>query len=96
MMFVVLLEFSDNKDQAGQFMTEHNAWLQSGFDDGVFLASGSLQPKRGGAILAHGTALADLQNRVNKDPFVVENVVHAEILEISPSKADERMAFILG
>jgi hypothetical protein len=33
---------------------------------------------------------------VNDDPFVVENVVSAEILEITPSRTDERLKFILG
>ena len=94
-MFVVSLKFSDNKGQAGQFMEGHNEWVKRGFEDGVFLLVGSLQPKLGGGIIAHNTSLADLQVRVNGDPFVVENVVSAEILEITPSKADERLQFLL-
>ena len=95
-MFVVLLKFSDNKGQAGQYMDGHNAWIKSGFDDDVFLLVGSLQPNRGGGIVAHNTSLADLQSRVNEDPFVMENVVSAEVLEITPAKADERLAFLVG
>jgi uncharacterized protein YciI len=95
-MFVVLLKFSDNKSQAGQFMEGHNAWIRRGFDDGVFLLVGSLQPSLGGGIVAHDTTLSALQARVNDDPFVAENVVAAEILEITPSKADERLEFLLG
>ena len=94
-MFVVLLKFSDNKAKAGQFMEGHNEWIKRGFDDGVFLVVGSLQPKLGGAIVAHNTSLPDLQGRVNTDPFVAENVVNAEILEITPSKADARLNFLL-
>jgi hypothetical protein len=37
-----------------------------------------------------------LQVRVNGDPFVAENVVSAEILEITPSKTEERLQFLLG
>jgi len=95
-MFIVLLRFSANKGQAGQFMEGHNEWIRSGFDDGVFLVVGSLQPNAGGGIVAHNTTLADLQSRVNEDPFVAENVVSAEILEITPAKADERLQFLLG
>jgi len=94
-MFVILLKFSSNKGQAGQFMDGHNEWIKRGFDDGVFLLVGSLQPNWGGGIVAHNTSLSDLQNRVNNDPFVTENVVSAEILEITPSKADERLKFLL-
>ena len=94
-MFIVFLKFSDNKDQAGQLMEGHKAWLKHGFDDGVFLVAGSLQPNLGGGIVAHNTSRVDLQNRVNEDPFVAENVVSAEILEISPAKVDERFNFLL-
>ncbi len=95
-MFIVLLKFSSNKAQAGQFMEGHNAWIKRGFDDGVFLVVGSLQPQLGGAIVAHNSSLAELQTRVNSDPFVSAKVVSAEILEITPAKADERLTFLLG
>ena len=95
-MFVVLLKFSDNKSKAGQFMDGHNEWLRRGFDDGVFLLSGSLQPKLGGAILAQASSLEDLQSRVRDDPFVAEGVVAAEVMEVTPSKADPRLGFLLG
>jgi len=94
-MFIVTLKFSDNKSQAGQHMEGHNQWIKRGFDDGVFLMAGSLQPNLGGAVVAHNTTFTDLQNRVESDPFVAENVVKAEILEISPAKADERLSFLL-
>ena len=93
-MFIVLLKFSGNKAQASQFMDDHKEWIKRGFDDGVFLLVGSLQPGLGGGIVAHNTSLSDLQGRVNDDPFVAEDVVSAEILEITPSRADERLKFI--
>jgi len=94
-MFIVLLKFSSNKSQASQFMEGHKQWIKRGFDDGVFLLAGSLQPNSGGGIVAHNTSLPDLQNRVNDDPFVGANVVSAEILEITPSKTVERLDFLL-
>ncbi len=95
-MFIVLLKFSANKDRAGQLMDGHNAWIKRGFDDDVFLVVGSLQPNLGGAVLAHNTTRMDLQQRVNDDPFVAENVVTAEILEITPARTDEKLDFLLA
>jgi uncharacterized protein YciI len=95
-MFIVLLRFSGNKAQAGQFMQGHNEWIRRGFDEGVFLLVGSLQPNAGGGIVAHNTSLFDLQNRVKTDPFVEQDVVTAEILEIAPSRTDERLKFIVN
>lgn len=93
-MFIVLLKFSSNKGQAGQFMDGHKEWIKRGFDDGVFLLAGSLQPNLGGGIVAHNISLADLQSRVNDDPFVAEKVVTAEILEITPARTDDRLKFL--
>jgi uncharacterized protein YciI len=93
-MFIVTLKFSDNKAQAGQFMDGHKEWIKRGFDDGVFLLTGSLQPNLGGGIVAHNTTLPDLQARVNDDPFVAQNIVSADILEIAPAKTDKRLKFL--
>lgn len=94
-MFFVQLKFAD-KSLAGQFMEGHKAWLQRGFDDGVFLLAGSLQPNLGGGIVAHDTSLEALQSRVDDDPFVAEGVVSAEIVEMTPARADERLSFLLA
>lgn len=93
-MFIVLLKFSNNRGQAGQFMDVHNAWINRGFDDGVFLLAGSIQPKVGGGILAHETSLPELQARMNDDPFVAHDVVSAEILQITPTRTDARLDFL--
>lgn len=95
-MYIVLLRFSDHKGKASQFMEGHKDWIKRGFDEGVFVLAGSLQPNLGGGIVAHNTSLSDLRKRVNSDPFVAENVVDAEILEITPSKADARLNFLLS
>ncbi|WP_417680144.1 YciI family protein [Roseibium sp.] len=95
-MFIILLRFSDNKARAGDFMEGHKAWLQRGFDDGVFLLAGSLQPGVGGGILASGGMLEEIEARVAEDPFVAENVVTAEILDMAASKADDRLTFLLN
>lgn len=94
-MFMVLLKFSDNKAQAGELMVGHNEWISRGFEEGVFLMVGSLHHGLGGAIMAHNISLADLKARVNDDPFVAQNVVSAEIHEITPSRADERLQFLV-
>ncbi|MBT8440476.1 MAG: hypothetical protein KJO91_12160 [Gammaproteobacteria bacterium] len=95
-MFVIFLKFSENKNKAGDYMDGHNQWIMQGFEEGVFLLVGSLQPDLGGSVIAHNVSLSELQERVNSDPFVTENVVEAEIYEIDPKKADERLSFLIG
>ena len=92
-MFIITLRFAD-KTKAPQFMDGHNAWLKRGFDDGVFLLSGSLQPNAGGALLAHNISRAEMEARIEDDPFIAEGVVTAEILEIAPGRTDARLGFL--
>lgn len=95
-MFVVLLKFSANKANASQFMDGHNAWLRDGFEKGFFLLAGTIQPKLGGAIVAYNATFEKIQEIVKKDPFVAENVVAAEIIEITPSKTADQLSFLMA
>jgi len=94
-MFIILLKFSAGRERAGEFMDGHNAWLKRGFDDGAFLLAGSLRPGQGGAVVAQAASLDELQTRVDADPFVAQDVVSAEILDIAPAMAEERLQFLL-
>jgi uncharacterized protein YciI len=94
-MFLIQLRFSTNKANAGQFMDGHNAWLKGGFAKGIFLLTGTIQPKLGGAILAHNATLEQVKEIVKQDPFVIEGVVAAEIIEITPSKVAPQLEFLL-
>jgi len=93
-MFVVTLKFGPNKDRAPALMAAHNAWITEGFESGVFLLTGSLQPKVGGAVIAHNITREELEARMQADPFVGEGVVVADIIEIAPGRTDDRLAFL--
>ncbi|WP_420104431.1 YciI family protein [Bosea sp. (in: a-proteobacteria)] len=95
-MFIVILRFSANKARAPQLMQAHNEWIQRGFADGVFLLTGSLESGSGGLVLATATGRDALEARLEEDPFVAQDVVKAEIIGITPGRADERLAFLLG
>lgn len=95
-MFIVFLKFSGDTSRAAELVDDHKRWIQQGFDDGVFLLAGTLVPRAGGAILAHGMTAEALRSRVQADPFVAQGIVAAEIHEIAPSRADARLRFLLG
>ena len=93
-MHIVFLRFGENRSNAGEFMSGHNAWIKQGFDDGVFMLAGSIEPGQGGSIIAHNVSTEELKKRLDDDPFVSEKVVEVEIVEISPKKTDERLNFL--
>jgi len=95
-MFVISLKFSEQKNRAGDFMQGHKEWIKQGFEQGIFLLVGNLQPNLGGGIIAHKISRSALQAKIEEDPFVAENIVTAEIIEITPSKTDKRLEFLLA
>lgn len=95
-MFVVRLKFTGDRSKAGAFSESHRAWIQRGFDDGVFLAVGSIKPSVGGAILAHRSTLEEIQRRVSEDPFVANGLVTVDVEEVNVSRVDERLQFLLS
>ena len=94
-MYVAVLKFSTNRGRASELMAAHNAWIRRGFDAGVFLLVGSIRPGLGGALWAHATTRDELEARLCEDPFVVHDVVTFELLEISATMADPRLAFLV-
>lgn len=95
-MFIVFLKFSAHQSRAASLMDGHKRWIQRGFDDGVFLLVGSLEPDAGGCILASSTSRDDLEQRLRDDPFVAEDVVSIEIHEIDAARTDPRLSFLVG
>ena len=92
-MLLVLLRFSDNKGRASQLIEGQKEWIKRGFDDGAFLLAGSLQPNWAVGLWRIIPLCQIFKNRVNEDPFVAENVVSAEILEITPSRTHDGQSF---
>ena len=95
-MFIVLLKFSNNKAAAAEFMAAHNEWIAQGFADGVFQCVGSLVPAAGGVLLALGEGREVLESRVDTDPFVQNDVVIAEIIEVDVKKTVTALDILKG
>lgn len=93
-MYVVLLRFSANKARAPEHMAAHREWIKKGVDEGVFLLVGSIRVGQGGAILAVAPSPEALQARIDEDPFVVHDIVKAEIVDIDPNITSPELAFL--
>ena len=95
-MYFILLTFTGQTDRLPQFIEAHKAWLQQGFEDGVFIVAGSITDGEGGAIVAVGEDEDALTVRVAKDPFVSEGIVVPEIIGVAPTLMDSRLDFLRG
>ncbi len=94
-MFIILLKPGQNRVHAASFMEGHKSWLEQGMEEGTFLLWGSMK-QGGGAILAAAGDLDALKARLDMDPFVAEQIVSVEIIELAPARAVEQLSFLLA
>lgn len=95
-MHIIALRFASRKSDAPQWMAGHNAWLDQGFADGVFIASGSLHDGTGGCILTANLAREAIEARVAQDPFVVHGVVTPDVIGFKPGRLHPELGALLN
>lgn len=94
-MFIVRLTYLAPIAEIDALVPAHRTWVDQGFTDGVFLASGPLDPRTGGVILAHNTTRAALEARLDQDPFAKPGLVEREVVAMTVRVADPRLAFLV-
>jgi uncharacterized protein YciI len=80
-MFVLSLTYTAPVEQIDALLAEHMTWLEQGYADGTFLASGRKIPRTGGVILAVAPSRTAVEKLVATDPFAREGVADYEITE---------------
>lgn len=90
-LFVIVLTYVAPIDQIDAAGKEHVAWLQRGYDQGVFLASGRRLPRTGGIILASAASIEEVEAWMHLDPFQSRGMATAEIFPFEANMASEAM-----
>jgi len=91
---VISLTYVEPLDAVDARMAEHVAWLDRGYAEGLFLASGRKVPRTGGVILTRGHR-ADVEALIETDPFVAGGLVEAEVIEFTASMTADALAAAL-
>ncbi|WP_175128625.1 YciI family protein [Achromobacter piechaudii] len=78
-LFVVVLTYVAPLDEVDAAGKDHVAWLERGYDRGVFLASGRRVPRTGGIILASAASMEEVQAWMRQDPFQSRGLATAEV-----------------
>jgi uncharacterized protein YciI len=90
-LFIVFLRFGAARSQAGAWMEQHNRWLRHGIEAGHVFLAGSLEAGQGGALIMANLSRAEVDARLQEDPFVSEGVVVPEVHAITPSMTSAEM-----
>lgn len=94
-MLILSLTYTAPLSEVDKHIAPHMDWVASGYDSGVFLASGRKEPRTGGVILARGERLA-LEALVASDPFVTAGVAVYEVTEIVLSRTASGLEMLKG
>ena len=84
-MFIVTLTYLKPVEEIDALMHDHVAWLQKGYAEGLFIASGRRVPRTGGVILARSGDEQALHARLAQDPFVIHGAARADVVEFTAS-----------
>ena len=85
-MFIVTLTYLKPVEDVDALMPGHLAWLDEGYADGLFVASGRRIPRTGGVILARSGDEAALSAFLARDPFVIHGAARCDVVEFAASR----------
>lgn len=94
-MFIVTLTYTVPLEVIDQHLGAHASWIDTGYSDGVFFASGRRVPRTGGVILAHNLSRLDLEERLSHDPFHVNEFARYEVVEVRPTRVAQGLETVL-
>ena len=82
--FIIDIHYLIPAEQLGETTTEHRAFLQGGYKQGMLLFSGPKVPKTGGIIVARAESLEKLVEFFNNDPYQKKGVATYQFVEFNP------------
>ncbi|MBD0785586.1 GTP cyclohydrolase [Vibrio sp. Y2-5] len=94
-MFIISLTYQVSLDKVDTFLSEHVNYLNEQYAKGYFILSGRKEPRTGGVIISTICDRNKLNEVLAQDPFHREGLACYEVTEIVPTKASERLEFLV-
>lgn len=87
--FIVEAEYLVPFEAIKGTIAQHRAFLQQGYDLGLFLCSGPKQPPTGGFLLARAESKAELEGFFENEPFHLAGLARFTFTEFQPVKRQD-------
>jgi uncharacterized protein YciI len=84
--FVVEATYAAPIEQVREAYPRHRAWLQKGYELGLFLCSGPKIPPTGGYLVARAQSVEVLQTMFEEEPLNKERLASFTFTEFDPVK----------
>ncbi|CAN5288234.1 YciI family protein [soil metagenome] len=85
-MFIVILTYIKPLDIVDQHVTEHRAFLEQGYQQNCFIASGPQNPRVGGILISQLSDRQQLEQLLKNDPYQIHGIAEYQIIEFNPVK----------
>ncbi|MCS5707644.1 hypothetical protein CC99x_001860 [Candidatus Berkiella cookevillensis] len=94
-IFVVILRYIVPIETIDEYRSAHLNFLDHLYTKGVFITSGTQNPRSGGIMLAKAENRSALKTILAEDPFNVHNLAEYQIIEFTPTRYSEKFKAIL-
>jgi uncharacterized protein YciI len=84
--FLVEITYLVGMDVLEPVVPDHRAFLQGGYDKGMLLMSGPMNPRTGGIVIARSRSVDDLRDFFRRDPYAAKGVASYRFVEFEPVK----------
>lgn len=84
--FIVEATYLVPFEQIKETIPQHRAFLQQGYDAGLFLCSGPKDPPTGGFLVARARSRAELEAFFENEPFHLAHLARFTFSEFQPVK----------
>jgi uncharacterized protein YciI len=95
-MFIVTLTYLKPLAEVDALMPGHIEWLDRGYADGLFIASGRRVPRIGGVILARSGSEAALSDYLARDPFAIHGAARLDVVEFAATRTAPGLEALQG
>ena len=85
-MFIITITYLRPLEDIDALMPGHIEWLDKGYADGLFIASGRRVPRTGGVILARSGDEPALRAALAVDPFAIHGLARLDVVEFTPTR----------
>jgi uncharacterized protein YciI len=94
-MYALISRYKRPLSEVDKHIDAHRAWLRKNYAAGTFLISGRQRSGAGGFILVAAIERTQLDAILAVDPFVQNDLADYEIVDVTPTTADERLSFLI-
>ncbi len=85
-MFIIQLSYKTPLSEVNKYLSAHREFLDYYYKQGLLIASGPMNPKTGGIIIAASKDKSALQAIFANDPFHLAEIADYQFIEFTPIK----------